>query len=367
MTDAALRVHSVFATFKVGGPQRRFAALANHFGARYEHVVTATDGAYDAEALLAGSVRWRRYEFPHARAGFKRTYFLCRRVLRELRPDVLVTNNWGAIEWAAANRPRLVRHVHIEDGFGPDETSGQLRRRVWFRRFALGGPSLVVLPSQTLLRIAREVWRLPEAKLRYVPNGISCARFDRPADPGLAARFAGRGPVIGTVAALRREKALDRLIRAFARIRGRRPCLLVIVGDGQERAMLEALAGSLGVADDVVFFGHLGEPERILGAFAVFAMSSDTEQMPLTLLEAMAAGRPAACTDVGDIAAMVASENRPFVVPPEPEALAAAIARLLDDPEAARAIGAANRARARAVYDDSLMFAAYDRLFNGAA
>ncbi|MDX2222401.1 MAG: glycosyltransferase [Rhodospirillaceae bacterium] len=366
MPDRTICMHSVFATFAVGGPQRRFAALANHFGARYRHIVTAIDGRYDADALLQPGLDWRRQEFPEARQGLRRSYIAARRVLRELRPDVLVTNNWGSIEWAAANRPKVVRHIHIEDGFGPDEAAGQLPRRILFRRFALGGRSVVVLPSQTLMGIARDIWRLPERKLRYVPNGIACARFDRPADPDLAASLAGCGPVIGTVAALRREKAIDRLIRAFAAVREHRPCVLAIVGEGQERPMLEALVRTLGIGDDVVFVGHLAAPERILGAFDVFAMSSDTEQMPLTLLEAMAAGRPAACTDVGDIKAMLAPENRDFVVAKDNGALAAALARLLDAPEAARAIGAANRARARSVYDDSLMFAAYDRLFSGA-
>lgn len=95
----------------------------------------------------------------------------------------------------------------------------------------------VVLPSLTLLGIARDVWRLPERCLHYVPNGFPCAKFDRAAVAGFAAKIVGTVPVIGTVAALRKDKALDRLIRAFAIVRKQAPARLAIVGEGGERPL----------------------------------------------------------------------------------------------------------------------------------
>jgi glycosyltransferase involved in cell wall biosynthesis len=97
----------------------------------------------------------------------------------------------------------------------------------------------------------------------------------------------------------------------------------------------------------------------------VFALSSDTEQMPLSVLEAMAAGRAIASTDVGDVRDMVSEENRPFVVEQNAERLAQAILELIEDPSRAASIGNANRARAVAVYDQSRMFESYRRLFDG--
>ena len=71
----------------------------------------------------------------------------------------------------------LARHVHIEDGFGPEERVHQLPRRVWFRRLALSGPhTKIVLPSHNLVRIATEQWRLG-GQVRYIANGIDCDRF----------------------------------------------------------------------------------------------------------------------------------------------------------------------------------------------
>jgi glycosyltransferase involved in cell wall biosynthesis len=167
---------SIFPTFEVGGAQSRFVTLANHFGRDLKHVVVAMDGHYDcAERLAPGlDVELRRYPLQKGRTFANRALF--RRALQEIRPDVLVTHNWGTIEWAMANWPKRVRHIHIEDGFGPDEAGGQLPRRVWTRRLVLRR-STVVVPSRMLEKIAREIWRLPNDSVHYIPNGIDCARF----------------------------------------------------------------------------------------------------------------------------------------------------------------------------------------------
>ena len=117
------------------------------------------------------------------------------------------------------------------------------------------------------------------------------------------------------------------------------------------------------IGDWVVFAGATDDAPRAYRNFDVFALSSDTEQMPLSVLEAMGCALPVAATDVGDVAAMLAEANRPFVVQQEAPALASALAALLDAPGARAAIGAANRARARIDFDQEAMFAAYAGLF----
>jgi glycosyltransferase involved in cell wall biosynthesis len=192
--------------------------------------------------------------------------------------------------------------------------------------------------------------------VRFIPNGIDLSRF-------FWVEGGGEVPVIGTVAALRGEKNLARLLRAFALLR--LPARLVIVGDGPERGRLEALALELGIEGSVRFAGHLTAPQAAYRDFDLFALSSDTEQMPLTVLEAMASGLAVASTDVGDVAAMLAEQNRPFVVARDAAALADAMAALLADPVRRCAIGAANRARAERDYDQETMFQAYAALFGG--
>ena len=361
MSEAARPlVLSVFSTFAVGGPQVRFATLANHFGPAYRHAVIAMDGRLDcAERLSPG------LEVSYPTIGFRKGATLAnawrfRRALRDLRPDVLVTSNWGTIEWAMANAWPLVRHIHVEDGFGPEERASQLPRRVWLRR-ALLRRCTVVVPSRTLWRIATEAWRLPERRMRLVPNGIDLARFGQARD----SKPNGAPPVIGTVAALRPEKNLGRLLRAFALLPEGCQARLVIAGDGPERAALEALARELGVAARVRFTGHVADPARLYGGFDLFALSSDTEQMPLTVLEAMAAGLPVVATEVGDVRAMLCPENGPFVGPKEAAALAERLRDLLADAALRQRIGATNRAKAEQDYDEQGMFHAWRALFDG--
>jgi glycosyltransferase involved in cell wall biosynthesis len=106
-------------------------------------------------------------------------------------------------------------------------------------------------------------------------------------------------------------------------------------------------------------------PRRYIGLFDIFALSSDSEQFPISLVEAMAAGVPAATTAVGDIPSMVADENRPFLARDE-VALAAALRQLGSDAGLRERIGAANRAKARAEYDETGMIGAYARLYGAA-
>ncbi len=356
-----LSVLHVFSTFAVGGPQVRTAALINRFGPRYRHSILAMDGNYACAERISADIEigYPSVEIHKGDTLGNRRRF--RAFLHATRPDVLVTSNWGSIEWAMANLPTLVRQIHIEDGFGPEERSHQIRRRVLTRRILLRF-CRVVLPSRTLFGIARDIWRLPRRRLNYVPNGIDLHGSDMAASAG---NWPGDGPVIGTVAALRPEKNLSRLLRAFAIMRQTAAARLVIVGDGAERPALERLAAELGVAETVYFAGHLARPQEILGSFDIFALSSDTEQMPLTVLEAMAARLPVAGTDVGDVRAMLAAENNDFIVALDDQALAGSVLRLLASPMLRHSIGQANLAKAVRDYDQEAMFLTYAALFDG--
>lgn len=358
----------VFSTFAVGGPQVRFAALARLWGDRYRHAILAMDGRYDAWDRLGPGVQAERMSVSvvKGRALSVSNLWRFRGVLRNLRPHALLTSNFGTVEWALANRLGAgMRHVHMEDGFGPDEAEGrQLPRRVRLRRVAFGPRTEVVVPSRGLHRVAAETWRVPPARLHHIPNGIDTARFA--AVPDAALIPPGEGPLIGFVGALRPEKNVARLLAAVARLPADVRARLTIVGEGSERPALERLARELGLATRVRFLGSLDNPERVLGAFDLFALSSDTEQMPLSLLEAMAAGLPAVATDVGDVADMLSPANRPYVTARDPEALASAMAALLRAPDR-EAIGRANQAKARSEFDERRMAERYAALLTPAS
>ena len=343
----SLRVVSVFPGFGVGGAQMRFVALAGHLGARVSHSIVALNGDISCRERLAPGLDVRFPEAGPKQRGLPGTLAVATRVLRAEKPDVVVTSNWGAIEWAMAARLCGFRHVHTEDGFGAEERDRQIPRRAITRRLALRG-SCVILPSRTLLRIATDIWRLPDRHVRHIPNGIDLARFS----PG-APRVRGSPVVIGTIAALRPEKNLARLIEALVLVRDALPARLVVAGDGPERPALEQKAAFLGLSEHVAFAGPTATPESMLPGFDLFALSSDTEQMPLSVLEAMAAGLPVASTDVGDVRDMLGA---PHLGERSARGLADAILAGLADESA----GEANLAKARHEYGQDLMFSRYE-------
>ena len=360
MSPAGIRpmhVLSVFPGFGVGGAQVRFATVANCLGAAARHSVVSLNGDTACREKLDPALDVAFPPSGHRAGRMAAAVLHARRFLTHARADLVVTSNWGAIEWAIGAKLAGLRHVHTEDGFGPQEQAAQIPRRVLTRRLALRR-SEVVLPSHRLLAIATDSWRLPPRRLHHVPNGINLARFAGAAPMALPP---GNDPVIGTVAALRPEKNIGRLLRAVAGVRAQRPARLLIVGDGPERPMLEAQAATLGIAASTVFAGHTAQAERWLAAMDVFALSSDTEQMPISLLEAMAAGLPAVCTDVGDIRRMLADENAPYMTALDDSAVTAALLGMLDADRAA--IGAANQRKAAADYDEATVVAAYAALF----
>jgi glycosyltransferase involved in cell wall biosynthesis len=356
----------IFPSFGIGGVPLRMVRIINHFGKQFRHTVMALDNNFEAAAAIATELDVRLLPTAPSTAGVLQTILRGAALLRRVRPDLLLTYNWGAIEWAMASRLLPVsRHIHFEAGFGQREANAQISRRILFRRWALARCALVVVPSRQLEDLAHHVWRLPAERVLYAPNGVDVARFAAPLRdkvPGFTRRPGEL--VIGTVAPLRPEKNIGRLLRVFARLGDALPLRLIIAGDGSERGSLERLAAALGIADRVIFPGQVA-PESVLGEFDIFALSSDTEQMPNALLEAMAASRAIAAVDVGDVKSIVCEDNREFIVARDNEAaFAAAIAQLLRDPGKRDRLGAMNRRRAVTQYAQERMFSRYREIFD---
>jgi glycosyltransferase involved in cell wall biosynthesis len=355
----------VLPSFAVGGVQVRLARVINALGDRYRHRILALDGNRSATALLDAALDTRADTMPQEKQNLPAALLALRRRIIAAAPDLLLTYNWGSIEWALANSVfGLCRHIHFEDGFGPEETDKRLWRRSMLRRLALTRTSTIVVPSRNLESIAQREWHLPRSRLRYIPNGIAADTFAAPhADAPLFARSPDE-VIIGTVAPLRPEKNVARLVRVFARLDARHPTRLAIAGNGAQRDEIEALACGLGLADRVIFLGNVAEPQRALALFDIFALSSNTEQMPMSVLEAMAFGLPVASVDVGDVKAMLAPENRPHVVAKTDEqAFAGALDTLIAAPTLRAELGALNRAHVRQHYSWETMVDEYDRIF----
>ena len=362
----AVRILHCHSTFSLGGKEARAVRLMNAFGDSAEHVILSAM----PDRMAAREAIDRRIKVAFPADGPKLTGppgpLRLWRLARYLRGfDLVLTYNWGGFDAVMARRlfggPPLVHH---EDGFNEDEAERLNPKRNLYRRIGLRGAWRLVVPSARLERIARERWGVTALR---IANGIPVARFAAP--PAAAVNGLEKKPgevVIGTVAGLRAVKNLPRLVRAFAGMTNKK-ARLVIVGEGPESERIAGEARARGVAGRLLMPGFLSEPERWIGNFDIFALSSDSEQFPISLIEAMAAGLPAVATAVGDVPAMVAEDNKPLIVEAGDEAaFAAALDSLADQPHLRKAIGAANREKAAALYDERDMIAAYARLYGEA-
>jgi glycosyltransferase involved in cell wall biosynthesis len=170
---------------------------------------------------------------------------------------------------------------------------------------------------------------------------------------------------IGTLAGLRPEKNLSRLIRAFAAVRARWPARLVLVGEGPKRAELQALAEQLGVATDVEFTGYLSNPGDRLKDFDLFALSSDTEQLPMALLEAMALGLPVVATRVGDLEALLSEVSSGSLCDPDDEAFKQALCTAVEQRSQWADWGKRGRALVASRHSEHNMVLSWQRVFDG--
>ncbi|OBV11540.1 glycosyltransferase family 4 protein [Erythrobacter dokdonensis] len=362
---APLRVLHCHSTFSAGGKEVRSVGLMNAFGAALEHsIVSAEPEAMGARALIDRGVKVRFPEnFPSLK-GLPTPGRLVKLAGALKGYDLICTYNWGAIDVAMAHTvfgrsfglPPLVHH---EDGFNEDEAAGLLTRRNLYRQAALRGAARVIVPSAGLENIARGAWAQPADKVLRIANGIDTAAFAAPPDPGALRLIKREGERwIGTLAGLRPVKQLPMLVEAMAGLP--EEWHLVICGDGPEREAIAAAAEALDVSHRVHLPGAISNPAQVTGLFDIFALSSASEQFPLSVVEAMAAGLPVAAPDVGDVREMVAEPNRAYIaVPGDPQALGVMLADLAGDAALRQRLGEANRARARALYDAADMIARY--------
>ena len=363
-----LHLHS---TFDAGGKELRNVRLINAWGKEVDHAIVSGDLEKRGAARMLGKtakVNWPK--FPSLTG--KPTPGRLKRLAEAMAGyDLVCTYNWGAIDAVMAHTLfadafKLPPLVHHEDGFNEDEAGGLKRRRNWYRRVALGRTAALVVPSATLEDIALNTWQQPRTRVRRIPNGIDTRAFAanpaRDAFPGLIKH---KGEFwIGTLAGLRKVKQLEMLVGAMQQLP--EEWHLVIAGEGPEREALLAEAERLEVDDRVHLPGFVNEPQKVVGLFDIFALSSKSEQFPISVVEAMAAGLPVVAPRVGDIASIVASDNGPLLVDQgDADGLATSLQTLAWDAGERKRIGQANRAKAREEFDERRMIDRYRALYWG--
>jgi glycosyltransferase involved in cell wall biosynthesis len=227
--------------------------------------------------------------------------------------------------------------------------------------------SAIVVGNQVLRDLLIDA-RIPERKIHLIPIGVPAPL--RPPARAQARQHLGIALdafVIGCVARLHKDKGVDVLIDAVARVPDpRRAICLIVAGDGEERAALEAAANDL-LPGRVRFLGFVEDLAAVYSAADIFALASRREGTPLVLKEAAQYALPSVATDVGGTRDAITDGETGFLVPPDnPAALAASILRLMNDDPFRLRLGNNARLRADAEFGEGPMIRAYADVLDSA-
>ncbi len=371
MNRRPLIVHVLY-RLDTGGMERILVSLINATGDRYRHAVITLAGFGALHREIEGSVeccisldKRQGKDWPY--------YWRCWRQLRALRPSLVQTYNIGTLDLAPIVRLAGIRRVvHAEHGRA---VSDPARGKAVYRRLRRWMAPLIsryVAVSADLRDWLVDCVGIPPTKVIHIANGVDTAAFHvvRPRfTPRVKlAHLAPSGTLlIGNVARLARVKDQAGLIRGFQRLRelvAPIDCRLVIVGDGPERIELERQIEGLDLTGVVQLLGERDDVSGLLSECDVFVLTSLSEGMPVTVLEAMAAGLPVVATRVGGSCSVVIPDVTGTLVPPgAPHALAEALAVYVRDEGLRYRHGEAGRARVSAEFGLNAMANAYDGLY----
>jgi glycosyltransferase involved in cell wall biosynthesis len=348
-------VQFVVADLRFGGAQRHETTLLPRMDpARFTPSVICIgeEGGLFA-ALTAAGVEARALHLGGKRNAVRALRELVS-ITRRSRPDVVVVRSYnaeilGRIAARIAGVEHTVMWVH---------NTVDLTPRSWVRttadRALTRWTSAYFGVAETQRRYLVDELGYPNDKIRIIRNGVDLALFDPNTDRGVLAEFgfAEGDPVVGIVAALFPWKDHATLLRAARIVIDEMPRVrFLVVGDGETRPQLETLCSDLRITPNVHFTGARDDVARLLCAIDIFALTSTSEAFPISLLEAMACGRPAVCSDVGGIPEVLNHGESGYLVPPrDPHQLAARLVSLLSDSQTARRMGRAGRDRVEAEF-----------------
>jgi glycosyltransferase involved in cell wall biosynthesis len=287
-----------------------------------------------------------------------------KRLFRERRIDAVVTVGagdkmfWGRLAAWRAGVPVIFSALHST---GWPDGVGRLNRLLT----PLTDMFIAVAAPHGRHLVEREGF--PESKVCVIPNGVDVDRFcARPADLCLRRRLGvpADAPLAGILAALRPEKNHEMFLRVAARVRREVPSAhFLVIGDGPERAKLERIAAELTIADAVHFLGMRPDVPELLNLMDMLLLTSRNEANPVSILEALACGKPVVATRVGSVPESVLDGQVGYLVEPESaDAMARRVIELFRDPNLAQALGAAGRQHVVDNWSLDRMVAGYEDL-----
>ncbi len=274
--------------------------------------------------------------------GLRRVPALVRYLNRE-RPSALLVNREPANRTATMARAlsKTPTRVAVRVGMA---ISIALKRRSfikrWMRRrgivYCYRRADCIIANATDVAEDIESVTGIPLDRIHVINNPtVAPELFQQAEEPVEHPWFApGAPPVVLGVGRLARQKDFPTLLRAFARVRARRECRLVILGEGKERAALEALTAELGVGEDADFPGYAANPFAYMSRASLFVLSSAWEGSPNVLIQAQALGLPSVATDCRGGSRHILADGRygPLAPVGDADALSREMLRTLDDP-----------------------------------
>jgi sugar transferase (PEP-CTERM/EpsH1 system associated) len=312
-----MKLLHVVPSFGLGGMEKVICAVIKHTTPAYHHSILALDNNTQAG-------RWLHDEkvqfLDFAKPAQRRRFFLALAgVLRTVRPDLLMTYAWGATDAIWLGRLAGIPHIiHHEHGFNVEESSATLWQRDVIRLLVYRLASKVLVVSHEWQTLLQRKYRLTAERVIRIPNGIDASYYAPDPEERRRVRkrlgFTDANIVIGFSGRLDPIKNFDLLLHIFSSCVHEHPQVrLLLVGDGPEKKRLETLCHDKDIQRFVVFTGQHDNVLPYLRAMDVFLLTSLREQMPMTILEAMAVGVPVVATSVGEIPHMIDDGVNGFV------------------------------------------------------
>ena len=342
-----IRVLTVITRLELGGAQRVVLHTVGHLERRtFEPGLAWGPGdILDREARALADVE--RYEIadlvrPVAPASDLKALAALRRAIRAFGPQLVHTHSSkaGVLGRLAARLEHVPVVVHTVHGFGFTPLQSPLKRAAFLaaERIAARWTDHFVAVSRVNSERGVELGLWPRERVSVVRAGVGLDHFRASGNaPAARARLGLSSvvPVVTQIGNFKPQKAPLDFVRAAALIAQRLPeARFVMIGEGPLRGAAEALARELGIADRVLFPGWWDDVPGLLAATAVSVLSSRHEGLPCAVVESLAAGVPVVATAVDGTPEVIRPGVNGELVPPgDPEALARAVADLLDDDE----------------------------------
>lgn len=366
-----MRIVQVTESLEPGGAERIVVDLSNALAERHQVSVVCVRRKGELAGQLAPGIGVHCLE--KGSGNEPGAPLRLARVLRERRAEAIHVHHWGVFLDAviAGLIARVPVMIHTAHGhympYGPGSfTALKKGLRHFLERRSMAYCRRIVCVSEPLVEYIAQETGIRRSQLVVIPNGLAVSTAARRAsDP--AAGEAGRFVYV-TVGRLAAVKNFPMMIAAFAAAAGARPGLqLEIVGDGPERAALEAQAAAAHLSDRIHFHGFRPDVQDVLAGADAFVLSSLSEGTPMAVLEAMRARLPVIATRVGGLPQTVLDGQTGLLVDSgDVAALTDAMLSLANAPQRARALGEAGSQRVAEAFSMSAMVSRYESLFHAA-